>query len=49
MWTRRRLPLLFLRNLWQLDIFTTCRKLNIPLDTVRQIFPCRTTPRSSGC
>ena len=26
-----------LRNLWQLDIITTCRKLNIPLDTVRQI------------
>lgn len=26
-----------LRNLWQLDIITTCRKLSIPLDTVRQI------------
>ena len=26
-----------LRNLWQLDIITACRKLNIPLDTVRQI------------
>lgn len=23
-----------LRNLWQLDIITTCRKLNIPLETV---------------
>lgn len=26
-----------LRNLWQLDIITTCRKLNIPLETVKQI------------
>ncbi len=26
-----------LRNLWQLDIIAACRKLNIPLDTVRQI------------
>lgn len=26
-----------LRNLWQLDIITTCRKLNIPLDMVKQI------------
>ena len=26
-----------LRNLWQLDIITTCRKLNIPLETVQQI------------
>ena len=26
-----------LRNLWQLDIITTCRKLDIPLDLVRQI------------
>lgn len=26
-----------LRNLWQLDIITTCRKLNIPLETVRRI------------
>ena len=26
-----------LRNLWQLDIITTCRKLNIPLGTVRKI------------
>lgn len=26
-----------LRNLWQLDIITTCRKLNIPLKTVKQI------------
>lgn len=25
------------RNLWQLDIITTCRKLNIPLETIRQI------------
>lgn len=26
-----------LRNLWQLDIITICRKLNIPLETVKQI------------
>ena len=38
-----------LRNLWQLDIIAACRKLNIPLDTVRQICPCRTTPRSWTC
>ena len=25
------------RNLWQLDIISTCRKLNIPLETVKQI------------
>lgn len=25
------------KNLWQLDIITTCRKLDIPLDTVREI------------
>ena len=30
-----------LRNLWQLDIITTCRKLNIPLETVRQILSLR--------
>ena len=30
-----------LRNLWQLDIITTCRKLNIPLETVRQILALR--------
>lgn len=24
-------------NLWQLDIITTCRKLNVPLETIRQI------------
>lgn len=24
-------------NLWQLDIITTCRKLNIPLKRIRQI------------
>ena len=26
-----------LKNLWQLDIITTCRKLNIPLEIVKQI------------
>ncbi|WP_346697545.1 MerR family transcriptional regulator [Catenibacillus scindens] len=26
-----------LRNLWQLDMITTCRKLNIPLETVKKI------------
>ena len=30
-----------LRNLWQLDIITTCRKLNIPLETVKQILSLR--------
>ena len=30
-----------LRNLWQLDIITTCRKLNIPLETVREILAFR--------
>ena len=26
-----------LKNLWQLDIITTCRKLDIPLETIRKI------------
>lgn len=30
-----------LRNLWQLDIITVCRKLNIPLETVRRILSLR--------
>ena len=30
-----------LRNLWELDIITACRKLNIPLETVRQILSLR--------
>ncbi len=28
-------------NLWQLDIITTCRKLRIPLETVKQILALR--------
>ena len=30
-----------LRNLWQLDIITVCRKLDIPLETVRRILALR--------
>ncbi|MGN0178306.1 MAG: MerR family transcriptional regulator [Monoglobaceae bacterium] len=29
------------RNLWQLDIISTCRKLSIPLETVKQILSLR--------
>ena len=37
-----------LRNLWQLDIITTCRKLNIPLETVRQILSLRDNGEITG-
>ena len=29
------------KNLWQIDIITTCRKLSIPLEKVRQILSFR--------